>query len=81
MSLRLYNTFSKDKQEFKPIEPKHVKMYVCGPTVYDLLHIGNFRGPIFFNFVRNCRFNSNANHNPIFAWRRNYARNFGRLFG
>jgi cysteinyl-tRNA synthetase len=53
MSLRLYNTFSKDKQEFKPIEPKHVKMYVCGPTVYDLLHIGNFRGPIFFNFVRN----------------------------
>ena len=53
MSLRLYNTFSKDKQEFKTLEPNHVKMYVCGPTVYDLLHIGNFRGPIFFNFVRN----------------------------
>jgi cysteinyl-tRNA synthetase len=53
MTVKMYNTFTKSKSEFKPIEPGKVKMYVCGPTVYDLLHIGNFRGPIFFNLVRN----------------------------
>lgn len=41
------------KEEFVPIEPGVVKMYVCGPTVYNLLHVGNFRGPVFFNLVRN----------------------------
>lgn len=40
-------------EEFKPITPGVVKMYVCGPTVYSFLHVGNFRGPVFFNFVRN----------------------------
>ena len=53
MSLVLYNTLSKQKEEFKPIEEGKVKLYLCGPTVYGLLHIGNFRGPIFFNFARN----------------------------
>jgi len=44
---------SKDRKEFVPIEEGKVKLYLCGPTVYGLLHIGNFRGPIVFNLVRN----------------------------
>lgn len=53
MSLKLYNTLSNKKEEFKPLEDGKVKLYLCGPTVYDLLHIGNFRGAITFNLVRN----------------------------
>jgi cysteinyl-tRNA synthetase len=53
MTLTLYNTLTKTKAPFKSIIPNEVKMYVCGPTVYDFLHIGNFRGAIFFNVVRN----------------------------
>lgn len=53
MALRIYNTLTKDKVNFTTITPNEVKMYVCGPTVYDYLHIGNFRGAIFFNLVRN----------------------------
>ncbi len=41
------------KEDFKPRDPKKVTMYVCGPTVYNFLHVGNFRGPVFFNLVRN----------------------------
>lgn len=51
--LKIYNTISKDKEEFKPLKAGEVSIYVCGPTVYDFLHIGNFRGPVFFNLVRN----------------------------
>jgi cysteinyl-tRNA synthetase len=53
MAQVLYNTLSKQKEKFTPLEEGKVKMYVCGPTVYDYLHIGNFRGAIFFNLVRN----------------------------
>ena len=53
MTLSLYNTRSKQKEVFKSLREGVVSMYVCGPTVYDLLHIGNFRGVIFFNVVRN----------------------------
>ena len=49
----LYNTLTRKKETLKPIEPGKVRMYACGPTVYDYLHIGNFRGAIFFNLVRN----------------------------
>lgn len=51
--LKIYNTLSKMIEEFKPIKPGQVTIYVCGPTVYDYLHVGNFRGPVFFNLVRN----------------------------
>lgn len=51
--LKVYNTLGKKLEEFKPIKEGHVNMYVCGPTVYWYLHVGNFRGPVFFNFVRN----------------------------
>jgi cysteinyl-tRNA synthetase len=53
VALKVYNTLSGTKQDFKTVEPGKVKMYVCGPTVYGFLHIGNFRGPIFFNLVKN----------------------------
>ncbi len=52
MSLKIYNSLSRKEEDFKTLEPGQVKMYVCGPTVYDLLHVGNFRGAIFFNLVR-----------------------------
>ena len=52
-SIRLFNSLGKKKEVFYTNKKKEVSMYVCGPTVYDLLHVGNFRGPIFFNFLRN----------------------------
>ena len=53
MSVRIYNTQTHQKEEFVPLHEGEVRMYVCGPTVYDYLHVGNFRGAIFFNLVRN----------------------------
>lgn len=53
MSLKVYNSLTREKEDFKSIEPGKVRMYVCGPTVYNFLHVGNFRGPVFFNLVRN----------------------------
>jgi cysteinyl-tRNA synthetase len=53
MTIKLYNTLSNKKEDFVPLEDGKVKMYLCGPTVYDYLHIGNFRGAIFFNLARN----------------------------
>ena len=52
MSMKIYNTLTKSKEEFVPIEPGRVKMYVCGPTVYNLIHIGNARPMIVFDTVR-----------------------------
>jgi len=52
MAVSIYNTLSREKEVFKPQEPGKVKMYVCGPTVYDYIHIGNSRPVIFFDVVR-----------------------------
>ena len=52
MALQIYNTLTRSKEEFVPMEPGKVKMYVCGPTVYDYIHIGNARPMIFFDVVR-----------------------------
>lgn len=52
MSLRIYNTLTRTKEDFKPLNAPKVRMYVCGPTVYDFLHVGNFRGPVVFNMIR-----------------------------
>jgi cysteinyl-tRNA synthetase len=49
--LRLYNTLTRDKQEFAPIDASNVRMYVCGPTVYDFAHIGNARPVIVFDVL------------------------------
>ena len=52
MSLRIYNTMFRDLQDFSPIEPGHVRMYVCGMTIYDLCHIGHARMMMAFDVVQ-----------------------------
>ena len=52
-AFKVFNSLGKKKETFYTNKKNEVSMYVCGPTVYDLLHVGNFRGPIFFNFFRN----------------------------
>src|SRR5215204_1228623 len=49
--LRLYNTLTRSKDAFVPIDPKNVRLYVCGPTVYDFAHIGNARPIIVFDLL------------------------------
>jgi cysteinyl-tRNA synthetase len=51
MTLRLYNTLTRKKEEFTPLDPANVRMYVCGPTVYDFAHIGNARPVIVFDVL------------------------------
>ena len=50
--MKIYNTLTRRKEEFRPIEEKKVRMYVCGPTVYNLIHIGNARPMIVFDTFR-----------------------------
>ena len=49
---RLYNTLSRQKEEFHPIDPGTVRMYSCGPTVYDYAHIGNFRAFVIADLLK-----------------------------
>lgn len=51
--MKIYNTLTKELEEFKPIKSNEISMYVCGPTVYSYIHIGNARPVIFFDVVRN----------------------------
>ena len=51
MTPKLYNTLTKTKEVFEPLDPKNVRMYVCGPTVYDFAHIGNARPAIVFDVL------------------------------
>ena len=51
MGLKLYNTLTRTKDDFVPIDPSNVRMYVCGPTVYDYAHIGNARPVIVFDLL------------------------------
>ena len=52
MSLKIYNTLTRKKEEFIPLKKGEVGMYVCGPTVYNYIHIGNARPFIIFEVVR-----------------------------
>ena len=52
MALRFYNTLTQQVQPFVPADPNAVKMYTCGPTVYDFAHIGNFRTFVFYDLLR-----------------------------
>jgi cysteinyl-tRNA synthetase len=52
MSLRIYNTLSRDVEDFSPLVPGHVRMYVCGMTIYDLCHIGHARMMMAFDVVQ-----------------------------
>ena len=51
MELRLYDTLTREKRPFRPLDPRRVRMYVCGPTVYDFAHIGNARPVIVFDVL------------------------------
>ena len=51
VTLKLYNTLTREKRPFEPIDAKNVRMYVCGPTVYDFAHIGNARPVIVFDVL------------------------------
>ncbi len=48
-TLHLHNTLSRQKEKFVPLNPQHIGMYVCGPTVYDFAHIGNARPMVVFD--------------------------------
>ena len=50
--MKLFNTLTREKEEFVPIKPGEVKMYSCGPTVYNYFHIGNARPFIIFDTLR-----------------------------
>ena len=50
--MKLYNTLTRQKEEFVPITPGEVKMYSCGPTVYNYFHVGNARPFIIFDLLR-----------------------------
>nr|WP_316219143.1 MULTISPECIES: cysteine--tRNA ligase [unclassified Bradyrhizobium] len=63
MELRLYDTSSREKRSFVPLDPNNVRMYVCGPTVYDFAHIGNARPVIVFDVLfRLLRHRYGADH-------------------
>jgi cysteinyl-tRNA synthetase len=51
VTLRIYDTLSRAKVDFEPLDPKHVRFYVCGPTVYDFAHIGNARPVVVFDVL------------------------------
>lgn len=65
MALQIYNTMSRMKEEFVSMTPGEIKMYVCGPTVYDYIHIGNARPMIFFDVVRGYLENQQYNVNYV----------------
>ena len=52
MPIFIYNSLSRKKDEFIPLKPKEIKMYVCGPTVYDEAHIGHARSAYVFDVIR-----------------------------
>ena len=51
MSLTIHNTLSRQKEAFEPLDPENVRLYVCGPTVYDFAHIGNARPVVVFDLL------------------------------
>src|SRR5439155_97415 len=52
MTLRVYNTLSKQKELFEPVRPGKIGMYLCGPTVYKSPHIGHMVGPVIFDAIK-----------------------------
>ncbi len=51
MTLKLHNTLTRRIEEFVPQDPRRITMYLCGPTVYNYVHIGNARGPVVFGLL------------------------------
>ena len=65
MQLKLYNTLTRQPEMFQPLDPARVTMYVCGPTVYNYVHIGNARGPVVFGVLADLL--RRRHHNVIYA--------------
>jgi cysteinyl-tRNA synthetase len=55
MTLRLFDTYTRSVRDFAPLCPPQVRMYTCGPTVYDYAHIGNLRTYLFEDLLRRAR--------------------------
>lgn len=68
MSLRIYNTLRKKKEEFLPLNDNQVKMYVCGVTLYDELHLGHARAAVIFDVI--------YRHLKYQSWQVKYVTNF-----
>jgi len=64
MTLKIYNTLTRKKQEFKPIKEGKVGMYVCGPTVNDVPHLGHARARIVFDILREDIYSGAIYDNP-----------------
>ena len=64
--MKIFNTLTRRKDEFVPIEEGKVRMYVCGPTVYNYIHIGNARPMIVFDTVRRYFEYFHLGHNNMF---------------
>ena len=71
--MKLYNTMTRQKEKFVPLEEGKVKMYVCGPTVYNFIHIGNARPMIVFDTVR--RYFEYKGYEVNFVFKRFFVRN------
>ena len=69
MELKLYDTLTRDKRVFTPVDPANVRMYVCGPTVYDFAHIGNARPVIVFDVLFRDRKSTRLNSSHEFVSR------------
>lgn len=65
MALKIYNTMTREREVFTPVIPGKVNMYVCGPTVYNYIHIGNARPFIFFDVVRSYLIHSGYDVNYV----------------
>src|SRR5690606_34208460 len=67
MPLRLHNSLTRRTEDFVPADPQRVTMYLCGPTVYNYVHIGNARGPVVFDGLTRLR----RRHYPRLVFARN----------
>ena len=67
MNLRLHNSLTRRVEDFAPMDPKRVTMYLCGPTVYNYVHIGNARGPVVFGLLARLLRRIYGNDHVVFA--------------
>ncbi len=67
MTIKLHNTLTKKKSDFKPIDKNNVRMYVCGPTVYSRAHIGNARAVVVFDALYRVLMNEYGKEHVTYA--------------
>ena len=68
--LKLHNTLTRAKEPFAPLDPANVRMYVCGPTVYDFAHIGNARPVVVFDVLSRLLRPARRRRSSMPTWRR-----------